>query len=307
MQVSVNNKAHPLSEGANRKTSHQSRRFYFLLLQKIWAGMQTHNSIDLAAQMSFYFVLSLFPFLLVIAAIIGWLPSTSMWQNFAQWIVTYLPHDSRKLLFAEILDLTRGYSTALSFGLLGTLWAASSGFTTLIESLNIAYGVKETRGFWHRRAIAIVATSLAAIFFIASFGVLALGHSIAAKLSLDIGQASLSVKIPFEFARWLANLLLMCLALDLMNCFLPDFLRPRWRWITPGRLFVALTFVVASVRFNLYVRYFADYPRAYGALAGFMILMLWVYVGSLILLIGAEIDDSLGHLHEHPKSYEPDS
>jgi membrane protein len=294
MQVGSGNRTYSLALNASQETC----RFYAGLLKVIWVDVQADNCLDLAAQMSFYFVLSLFPFLLVIASVIGWLPSTNLWHEFAQWITQYLPRDTRELAFSTILGLTRGYSGFLSFGLFGTLWAASCGFSNLMGSLNIVYGVRETRGFWRRRAIAICATGLSAIFFIASFGLLTFGHW--AMLSLAIKWNSL-LQILCDISRWLATLLLMCLALDLMNHFLPDITR-RWRWLTPGRLFVALMFVAASIGFDFYLRYFANYPRVYGALAGFIILMVWIYIASLILLIGAETDNAMERLKERGES-----
>jgi membrane protein len=275
--------------------AHKSRHSYSNLLKMIWANFQINNCLDLAAQMSFFFVLALFPFLLVVAAIIGWLPSTDLWHNFAQWITDYLPSDSRRLVFATILDLTRSRSGFLSFGLIGMVWAASGGFTTLMAALDVAYEVEETRGFWRRRAIAVCGTALSGVFFVASFGVLTFGHWSAARLVS--GQAGSFLRLPLEVGRWLVTLLLMCLALDLVNHFLPNLNRP-WRWITPGRLLVATMLVVASMAFNLYVRYFANYPHVYGALAGFIILMVWVYVASLILLVGAETDRAIERLKE---------
>lgn len=288
MDASSSNKAHSLSWYSSRENS---RQFYPNLLKIIWADVQTDDCLDLAAQMSFYVVLSLFPFLLVIAAVIGWLPSTNLWHNFAQWITNYLPGDSRKLVFSTILDLSHGYSGFFSLGLVGTVWAASAGVSSLIDSLNVTYKAKETRSFWRRRAIAFSGTSLAAIFFIASFCALTFGHWAATSLSLDL-KGIHSLRVPFEIARWLATLLLICLALDLMNHFLPNITRP-WRWVTPGRLFVSLTWVGASIAFNFYVRYFANYPRLYGALAGFIVLMMWIYIASLILLIGVEMDNAM--------------
>ncbi len=278
---------------------YNSRRFLSDLLKMVWTDLQNDNCLDLAAQMSFYFVLSLFPFLLVIAAVIGWLPSTTLWHNFAQWVTNYFPSGARKIVFTAILDLTNGYGSFFSFGLLVTMWAASTGVVSLMDALNIAYEVKETRGFWRRRALALTATALAAIFFLASFGALAFGHWAVVAFSADVNLIHIT-HIPFEIARWLVTLLLMCLALDLMNHFLPNRDRP-WRWVTPGRLFVALTFVIASIGFNLYVRYFANYPRLYGALAGFIILMMWIYIASLILLVGAEIDNALEHIKREGK------
>jgi membrane protein len=300
VQTGVNNKAESLAVNARVRPSFWHRPDHSAVVKQVWADIQAHDSIDLAAQMSFYFVLALFPFLLLIAAIVGWLPSTRVWQDFVQWIVTYLPRDSRKLIFAQILDLTRGYTSFFSIGLLATLSSASSGFVALMDSLNVAYEVKETRGFWRRRLIAVIATCVSALFFIASFGVLAIGHWLAARVSVGMGGGSVS-HVVFQTVRWVANLLLMILALDLINHFLPN-LRVRWRWVTRGRLFVALTGVVAFIAFDIYLRYFASYPRVYGALAGFIILLLWIYVASLILLIGAETDHTLLRFEAADKS-----
>lgn len=288
MDASSSNRAHSLRWYASQGNS---RRFYTDLLKIIWADVQRDDCVDLAAQMSFYVVLSLFPFLLVIAAVIGWLPSTNLWHDFAQWITNYLPGDSRKLVFSTILDLTHGYSRFFSFGLLVTVWAASAGVSSLIDALNVTYGVKETRSFWRRHALALAGTGLAAVFFFVSFCALTFGHWAAASLYLDLKGVH-ALQVPFEIARWLATLLLIGLALDLMNHFLPNVDRP-WRWFTPGRLFVSVTLVGASIAFNFYLRYFANYPRLYGALAGFIVLMIWIYIASLILLIGVEMDNAI--------------
>lgn len=272
----------------------RSRRYFSVLLKKVWNDALNDNCLDLAAQMSFYFVLSLFPFLLEVAATIGWLLSTNFWHNFAEWITNYLPHDARDTVFQTVLGLTRGYTGFFSIGLLGTVWAASTGFTTLMDSLNVAYEAKENRGFWKRRAIAVAATALSSLFLLASFGVLAFGHWAAATLSVDLKWIQ-AARAFFEITRWLVTLLLMCLGLDLINYFFPDVNR-KWRWITPGRLFVALMFIGASFGFNVYATHVADYPKLYGALAGAIILLVWIYIGSFILLVGAEIDQAVEHL-----------
>ena len=273
------------------------RRFLADLAREVWAQVENDRCLDLAAQMSFYFVLSLFPFLLVIGAVVGWLPSTNLWRDLAQWITDYLPRESRRMVFATILDLTRGYTRFLSLGLLATVWTASSGFVSLMEALSVVYGVKETRGFWKKRALAVSATALGAFFFVASFGLLAFGHWALLAISVHLRTIFL-FGIPWGVARWLTTLLLMFLGLDLIHYFLPNGDRP-WRWLTPGTLFVAFTFVLASVGFDFYLRHFDGYPRVYGTLAGFIILMTWIYISSVILLIGAETDNAMRRLKEH--------
>lgn len=267
-----------------------SKQFFRALVKKVWADIWADNCIDLAAQMSFYFVLSVFPFLLVIASVIGWLPSTNVWHNFAEWMSNYLPQYARPAFFHTVLGLTHGYSSFLSAGLIAMIWSASSGFVSLIQSLNIVYEVKETRGFWKQRLIALTAAALAAIFLLGSFGLLTGGHAAVTLVGKDIPWIQ-RFRIWFELARWATTLGLLLIGLDLMNHYLPD-RKQSWRWYTPGILFAMALFVATAFGFRVYVQDFSNYSKVYGALAGAIILLLWVYAFSLILLVGAEIDDA---------------
>jgi len=246
-------------------------------VQRIWARVLSDDCLDLAAQMSFYFVLSIFPFFLVVAAIVGWLPSTNLWHALVQWITDYLPQGSRLLLFSVILDLTNGYTRFLSGGLLVTIWTASSGFVSLMEALSIVHGGRDTRNFWKKRLIAIITTLVSAIFFLAIFGIASMSRGAAGMLSDHLRALAVS-KAAWEIARWLANLLLILLAISLANYFLPDAKRT-WRWLTPGTSFVAITFVLASVAFNIYIQHSSNIPRVYGTLAGFIVFMMWILHG----------------------------
>jgi membrane protein len=270
---------------------HRTRAVLFV---RIWERIQADDCLDLAAQISFFFVLSLFPFCLVLAGVVGWLPSTTLWKAFATWMVTYLPTDSRELVFSTILGLVN-YSTGfLSFGLLTALWSASSGFVSLMESLSVAYGVRDQRSFWRKHAIAIFVTFLAAGFALANFGLVAFGHWGFETLSVRFRMWP-GAHVVWETGRWTITLALMCLGVDLANFLLPFVKRP-WRWLSPGTAFVVLTLVWSSAAFNLYFRHFSEYPKIYGALGGFIILMLWVYIASVILLVGAEADRELEKL-----------
>lgn len=250
---------------------------------------------DMAAEVSFYFVLSLFPFFLLIAAIIGWLPSTNFWHSFVPWIMTYFPRMSRTILLAAILDLSKWHTAFLSFGLITTLWSASSGFVSLMEALSVAYGGKDTRSFWRKRAIAIGATIGAAIFFLLSFGLWTVGRWAERALTFD-WQSVEVFQTPWRIAWWTFTLLLLSFGVDLVNYFLPDGER-RWRWLSPGAIFVALSFTLASVGLDFYVRHNTMLPKVYGTLAGFIILMIWMYIATLILLIGAETNTAMAEMN----------
>ena len=258
------------------------------LLGRIWQRIQSDHCIDLAAEISFYFSLSLLPFCLVLAMVVGWLPSTLLWKPFATWIVTYLPVESQHVIFSTILGLIDYSAGFLSFGLITALWSASSGFVSLMESLSVVYAGSDSRSYWRKHAIATCVTLLAMVFALACFGLTAFGHWGFEWFSLELRGWSLPRPL-WELGRWIVTLIVMCLAVDLVNFVFPDVRRP-WHWLTPGTAFVVLTLVASSAGFNLYFRHFNSYPRIYGALGGFIILMLWIYIASLILLIGAETD-----------------
>lgn len=267
------------------------------ILEIAFAGVSKDNILDLAAQVSFYFVLSLLPFLIVLAAIVGWLPSTTLWQSFAQWITDYFPNRSRQAVFATILDLTRGYTGYLSFGLLAAIWSASSGFMSLMEALSVACCGKETRSYWKRRAIASVATLVASLFCLLGFALWTTGHWATRAIFAEFKYVGI---IHFRWSVvtwWLGTLVLMFAGLALINHFLPDGKRS-WRWLTPGNVFAVTAIVIASVGFNLFLRYSPTVPQVYTVLAGFVILMTWIYIANLMVLIGAELDTAVKRHHE---------
>ena len=254
------------------------------------------NILDLAAQVSFYFVLSLVPFLIVLAAIVGWLPSTTLWQSFAQWITDYFPNRSRQAVFSTILDLTRGYTGFLSFGLLAAVWSASSGFMSLMEAVSIACCGRDTRSYWKKRAIATVTTLIASLFCLMAFGLWTLGHWATREIYKELKFVG---TIHFRWsviAWWLGTLLLMFVALALINHFLPDRKRP-WRWFTIGNIFSVTGIVIVSVGFNVFLLYSPTVPQVYTVLAGFVILMTWIYAAIVIILIGTELDMAITLLH----------
>jgi membrane protein len=269
------------------------------IVRGIWDQIQADDCFDLAAQVSFYFILSLLPFFVVLAAVVGWLPSTTLWKSFVTWMVAYLPSESRRLVFTTIFSLSTGSKGFVSLGLLTTLWSASSGFVGLMESLSLAYGVRDSRSFWRKHAIAACLTVLAGIFMIACFGVMALG-----RLELEKIPALRTWNLPhaiWGIGSWMVTLVLACLAVDFLNFLLPDAKR-RWRWLSPGTGLVILTLAISSLGLNLYVRHFSSFDKIYGTLGGLIVLMLWIYIASLVLLIGAETDHGIEKLTNGPET-----
>jgi membrane protein len=284
--------------GVRLRTWNLAGRFSRLvaLFKRVVERCMADDCTNLAAQMSFYFVLSLVPFFLVLAALVGWIPTTNLWHDLVEWMTMYLPAGSRRVIFTVVLDLTHGYTKFLSIGLLVTIWSASSGFISLMEALSIAHGGRETRNYWKRRIIAIVATLAAAIFFLLGFALTAAGRIVASFLSNQYSTFAV-FRVHWDIVRWAANLLLILIAVDLVYYFLPNVKRS-WHWITVGSAFVTLAFFLASIGFDFYIKHASNIPKVYGTLAGFIIFLIWIYIANMILLIGAETDRVIRELRD---------
>jgi membrane protein len=258
-------------------------------LGRIWQRIQKDDCVDLAAQISYFFC-SLFPFCLVLAVIVGWLPSTTIWQSFATWIVAYLPKQSQQLVFSTIPGLAHHSTGFLSFALGAALWSASSGFVSLMESMSFLYYGHDPRSFLRKHAIASSVAVLAKAFAMA-FWIMALGHWGFGWITAALGVWKRS-ELTLVLGRWAVTAVVMGLTIDLAYCYLPDGRRP-WRWITWGTAFAVLALGGTTAAFNVYVQHFASYPQIYGALGGFILLMIWIYLICLILLVGAETDRAI--------------
>src|SRR5215813_15247135 len=157
------------------------------LLKRIVVRCYENDALNGAAQVSFYFVLSMFPFFLMIAALLGWVPTSSGWQTFARWLSAYFPARTQDTLLLIMLGLSKGYRGFFSFGLILTVWSASTGFMSLMEALSRANSLRETRNYFKRRLIALAATFLAACLLIAWFGIWSAGETL---LALLLGKIS---------------------------------------------------------------------------------------------------------------------
>ncbi len=254
----------------------------------LWKDLSGSSYTSVAAQMSYYFVLSFFPFLLLLASVAGALAASGEFEKLLNWFARYFPVASQQMLIDTMLGLAPGKTAFLSLSIFGTAWAASWGILNLMESLNSAYQVQETRPFWKRLGVALLMLVALSVLLFASFTLSTasnlLGDWLAHQMALPVG-----LHFAWKFANWFLSLTLVLVATALIDHVLPNVER-RCRWVTPGSMFVLSGWVLTSVSFNFYVKHIATYGTLYGSLGGIVILMIWVYVISLITLIGARLN-----------------
>jgi len=162
---------------------------------------------------------------------------------------------------------------------------------SLMDALNTVYGFRETRSYWKRRAVALGILLLLCLFALIGFGLVTAGGGLGNWINASFHPGAY-FRIIWRLARWVVSISMLVLAMAFVEHVLPDARRP-WRWVTVGAAFVVGTSIPASLAFSFYVRHFTLFPTAYGTFGGFFVLMLWIYMQSLIILVGAELNTEL--------------
>ena len=260
------------------------------------------DALGLAAQLAFYLILAIFPFILFCVAILDAFSSSD--PQFVTDLFFYL----RRLLPVQVYALIHTYTentlrngdTApglLSVGILGAVWAASGAFAALINALNRAYDVQETRPFWKVRGIAVLMTFGLSALLLAGVLLLVAGPSIGSTIA-RVFTLDDEFMVAWNIARWPAALLFMISTVALLFYFAPDANQP-FRWITPGGVIGIALWVLTSVAFNLYLSSdFNTYDKTYGSIGTVIILLLYLYVSSLTILFGATLNATLVRIKE---------
>lgn len=239
---------------------------------------------NVAASLTFYAVLGLFPFILFLVALASFIIDASLAESLVEQLRRVAPGDVTSILSGVIHRISGGNRAGLlTFSVLLAVWSASGAAAALIVALNTAYGVTETRPYWKRRLIAIEATLLTAALAI-----------LAALIALVVPPIILALRLPYvEKLLWLRMplaALLMMMSWNFLYWLLPDLKKKRLRLITPGAIVGVVVWVVASWGFSAYVNNFASYDATYGALGGIIVFLFWMWISAQVVVLGAEID-----------------
>ena len=277
------------------------------LAKRVYAEVSDDDVLGRSAQLSYYFLLALFPALLFLTSLLGYIAGEDgqLRKGLFEYLSAVLPGDASQLIAKTVTDVTESSGGGkLSFGILATLWAASNGMGAISESLNAAYDLKESRPWWKVRLTAIGLT-LALTFLIVTALVLVLyGHEMADAVAgrLGLGQA---FALGWKVLQWPLVFVFVLLAFALIYYFAPDARDQDWKWITPGACVGVGLWLLVSFAFKTYLTYFNSYNKTYGTLGGVIILMLWFYFTGTAILVGGEINSEIEN--EMAKQGAPDA
>jgi membrane protein len=270
-----------------------------------WRGWKdifwrTYNQISedrllaVAAGVVFYGLLALFPALTALVSLYGLFAEPSRISDQLSLLTGFLPEGAMSIIREQVNRITAKGGTQLSlgfvFGLAVAFWSANAGMKALIDALNVIYGEKEKRGF-----ISLNLQSLA----LTLGGMLGILVAVAAVVILPIALALVGLGGWTEFilrlSRWPILLLLVIVGLAVLYRFGPSREEPRWEWLTIGGVLAAVAWLISSVLLSWYLSNFANYDATYGSLGAAIGMMMWMWISSIIILFGAELNSEIEH------------
>ena len=265
------------------------RRGWGTVLKRSWKAVNENNIFLAAGGVTYALLVSLFPGLAALVSVYGLLLDPVQVEQQVAAMSQVMPPETAALIGDQLHRLVAASPNALSIragaALLLALWSASRGLSGMINALDMAYHVKETRGFLRLNALAI-------------------GLTLAALLGGTVTIALVGV-LPFvvqavglgSFAKWVVLVLewpmligLVLTGLAVLYRYGPDRKQPRWRWVSPGGVIATLLWLAGSVGFSVFVSYYNSYDRTYGSLGGVVVMLTWLWLSSFVALLGAVID-----------------
>jgi len=257
--------------------------------------------LSLAAQQAYFFFFALFPALLAVISIASFFPIDTLMNDVIGMMARVAPPDVIDILRGQLLQIADSNAGGLlTFAFLVTIWSSSSAVVSIVATLNTAYDITESRPWWKVRMVAIALTLGIAVFILASMALIVAGPALAAKVAASVGLGSAFVTV-WSILQWPVVFMLVSTGIGALYYFAPD-AEQTWSWTTPGAILAALIWLIVSLGFKVYVAQFASYNETYGAIGGVMVLLLWLYLSSVAVLTGAEMNAEIEHASPHGKA-----
>lgn len=256
---------------------------------RLWDEINRDNCWGMAAQLSYYFLLAFFPFLLFLSALIGFMPiRQDLVENFIMEFGAFMPDRSFDMVHQISTNLLQSKAQgALTFGILTALWFASLSLNGMISLLNLAYQAEEHRSYFLTRSLAIVVTVIVSVFLVASGVLLFFGDWVSQVL-----VNSPFTLLAYSFVRWITIFVLLNVGIQIVYYALPAKRFP-WRLISPGGVVATTGWIIGSMLFRYWVNHFGNFQQLWGSLGALIALMIWFYICSFCLLLGGEIDSEI--------------
>lgn len=282
----------PRRPGAPETPWQLGRQSWIAVLKRVATEFSRDRVTSVAGGVTFFALLALFPAITALVSIYGRVADPTTIADNVEAMSRVLPDSAVELIAGQVNAIASAPATALSIAgivsILIALWSANGGMKALIEALNIAWYETEKRGFIKLNLVSMALTLSAII------GIMALVTAIAViPVILSVLMPGSMVETLVGWLRWPLMLGLLILGLAVIYRYGPSKNDPAWQWISPGALLAAAGLMIASAGFSFYVSNFANYNQTYGSLGAVIVMMMWLWIGSIVVLTGAELNSEL--------------
>lgn len=259
------------------------------VMRLTYAGVRSKHTSQLAAGLSYYFILSLFPLLIAFAAALALVPLPHLFDQILALMGRFIPSDSMGLVRGVLRDVITPHGGGiLSVGIVLTIWAASGGVAALIEAVNVAYNLPDQRSFVRKRLLAIGLMFAVGALAALALAMMVVGPGFGRWLAGKVGLGGIFVAL-WPYLRWVLSIVCAVLSIELIYMWAPSSRRPL-RSTLPGALIALVTWLLLSSALGLYLRNFGKLNKTYGTLAAAVALMLWLYWTAFAILVGAQFN-----------------
>ncbi|MED0716989.1 YihY/virulence factor BrkB family protein [Aeribacillus composti] len=242
---------------------------------------------SLAAELAYFFLLSLFPFLIFLMNLLAYLPLSS--DVVLDFVAQYAPGNTMKLIENNVRHIIETQNvTLLSFGVIGTIWSASNGINAIVRAFNKAYQVEENRHFLVARLMSILLTFAMILVILVALLLPVFGREIGLFIFRAFGFTEVFLTI-WNTIRWLLSAVILCIVFTGLYFIAPN-KRMKISEAYPGALFATVGWIVVSLLFSYYVGNFGNFSVTNGSLGGVIILLIWFYLSAVIIILGGEIN-----------------
>jgi membrane protein len=270
------------------------RRAWPAVLKRTFKEYKADNLPDLAAALTYYAVLAIFPMLIVLVSILGLLGS-SVTQPLIDNLGKVAPGAAKQIFTSAITNIQKNQGTAgvlVIVGLAGALWSASGYVGAFMRASNVVWDVEEGRPIWKTIPVRLGVTVVTLLLLTAGALAVTFTGGLARQVGNVIGVGSTAVQI-WDIAKWPVLVILVAVMLAILYYAAPNVRQPGFHWVTPGGVLAVLLWIVVSGLFALYVANFSSYNKTYGALASVIVFLVWLWITNTVILLGAELNAEL--------------
>ncbi|MGE5362398.1 MAG: YihY/virulence factor BrkB family protein [Bacteroidales bacterium] len=270
------------------------------ILRRTLAAVNKDDVLALSAGLAYSFFFALFPALIFIVALASFFPLQGLVDQLISRAGNVIPDQMMALVTGQMKQISNSnHGGLLTFGLVLTVFSVSSGMAAVIDALNHAYDITDSRPWWKVRLVSIALVVALGVFLLVSLALVMVGPELAGRVAtwVHIGP---EFALAWRIAEWPVVFVLVVTAVGFVYYFGPD-AEQDWVWITPGSLVATVLWILASLGFRLYIAHFNSYNATYGAIGGVMIALLWLYITGIMLLVGAELNAEIEHASPYGK------